>query len=130
MFSESDGFWRDPYGWLTNQLGHLALGVGLAWLVSVGVFLIFGELPYRIAAWALIVLGYLAFELTAQGWRGWDTIEDTIFVGFWGAGGALYLCRETTPMTSLVTFDLIEAAPFIAGLALHLRIGTRDRRPK
>lgn len=76
---------NDPYGWLTNQLGHVVLGY-MAVLFTVFFWRMFSsEYPSQIVAAIGVLLFYIVVvELLAQGWRGVDTLTDIFFVG-WGA---------------------------------------------
>ena len=120
-------FKRDPYGWLTNQTGHVFLGVVLAYLICLGWLVMFGEYPVRAWVWGVILAGYLCFELFGQGWRGWDTAEDTIFVVAYGAGGALFPFHEVTPGSPEVTADMAAALPFFYACLVHLFAGVTHR---
>jgi hypothetical protein len=106
MTLAADNFRHDWYGHLTNQLGHMVLGlavvagwcaIGAAW---------HGEFPAKVVMACTVAAAYLAFEL-AQGGRLADSIEDTVFV-LWGAG----LC--------LIVFDWYQGWVFTGDLSrLH-----------
>lgn len=125
---EPDDFADDWYGWLTNQVSHIGLGIFAVFFLSLACFLFVGEMPYKIAAYTVILLGYLLFEIVGQGWRGWDSMEDTAFVVAYGAGGVLSAFSEVSPGSPMVSFSLIGAAPFFFIAAAHLAAGVMYRR--
>lgn len=133
-----DAFKSDPYGYLTNQIGHIGLGVLLVFLISRGCFELVGEYPIRLHVWLITGAFYLfVVELAVQGWRGWDTVEDTIFVAFYGAGAPLYAFKEVTPgdpalsaeMPALDVFFMAAGAHLFVGVALRIyeRLAARSR---
>lgn len=122
-----DDFRDDWYGYLTNQFSHLWTGVGIAWLTSVAVYLVANEMPLRTSLFALILMGYLIYEFRRQGWQGWDTIEDAMFVVAYGAGGAVAAFEEVTPGEPLLQVHILKPLPFAAAAALHLSIGCAVR---
>lgn len=121
---EPDNFKTDPYGYLTNQLGHIGLGVLLVFLISRGCFELVGEYPIRLHVWLITGAFYLfVAELAVQGWRGWDTIEDTIFTVFYGAGAPLWAFKEVTPGDAALAASLPALDMFFAAAGLHLLVG-------
>lgn len=125
---EPDDFEGDWYGWLTNQVSHTGLGIFAVFFLSLACFLFAGEMPYKVAVYAVILFGYLLFEMVGQGWRGWDSLEDTAFVVAYGAGGVLSSFSEVSPGSPLVSFSVIGAAPFFFIAATHLAAGVIYRR--
>lgn len=125
---EADEFPNDWYGWATNQISHIGLGVFIVFAVCLASFGIFGEMPYKDAVYATVLFGYLAFELGVQGWREWDTVEDTTFVTFYGAGGALAGFSEIAPGDAVLSVNPIGLLPFFAVAVLHLVAGSLFRR--
>lgn len=90
-------FPRDPYGELTNQLGHTMLGIILAIFVVCLWREAAGEMPYRWSVFAVVVLGYLiGIEVLSQGWTPGDSWFDAAMVGF-GAAGLLFPLKEVAP---------------------------------
>lgn len=121
---QASNFRADPYGWLTNQTSHMGLGVIWAMLACAAVLVTFDQFPYRVAVWSMILLLYLGVvELAWQGWRGADTVEDTIFVVGYGAGGLLYTMHETQPGTGNFTGNIWHVLPFVGVAAFHLAVG-------
>lgn len=87
-------FRADPYGALTNQLGHVALGAFLASALSLIYCAAFGEMPFRWPVWAAVTMAYLvAVEWLQQGWSGPDSIIDGAFVSL-GAAAPLAALKE------------------------------------
>lgn len=124
MTIKPDDFKADPYGYLTNQLGHIALGVFFVFIVSRLWFEVFGEYPVRLTLW--LVTGAVYFfivELMLQGWRGLDTLEDTIFVWVYGAGAPLYAFKETIPGDPDLSAQMPALDAFFVAAGAHLLIG-------
>lgn len=82
-------FPSDPAGAATNQSAHMFWGL-IAAIVSCMVWhAIFGEMPFRVATWAVLTLAYaVVIEKWQQSWSGPDSIIDT---GFWSLGAAIPL---------------------------------------
>jgi hypothetical protein len=118
-----DRFPRDWYGWATNQLGHIMIGLALACGLTLVHFWALGEFPYKLHLFALIGAGYLAFELAFQKWQGWDTVEDWIFVCVYGAGGAIGTVTEREVGSLIAALDLTAVAWAFAAAGGHLAAG-------
>jgi hypothetical protein len=113
----------DWYGWATNQLGHVMIGMALACAGTVAYFMVLGEFPFKWHLFAVIGCGYLAFELTFQKWQGWDTLEDWLFVCAYGAGGAITTVTEYEIGSLVADIDLRGVAWAFALAAGHLAVG-------
>ena len=121
---KASSFESDSYGFLTNQIGHtLFVGALGVFLLAVPFWVIVGEYPFRWQLFLAIVVGYVVFEFR-QGFRGWDTIEDTAFVSY-GAGGSLYASLETTAPHFDV--DALKLVPFVTVFLIHLGVGSYVR---
>ena len=120
-------FLDDWYGWLTNQASHILLGIFAAFFISVGSYLAIGELPYRIDVFVVCLLGYVAFELLTQGWQGYDTVEDTVFVVGYGAGAPLAAFHELNVGYVDVSVDLRALLAFFVVSLIHLVFGVAFR---
>jgi hypothetical protein len=119
-----DDFKAQPYAYLTNQLGHIGLGVLLVFLINRGAFELFGEYPVRLAIWAATLAVYLGVvEILIQGWRGFDTVEDTIFTCVYGAGAPLWAFREIAPGSPMVEANLPALDMFFLAAGAHLMVG-------
>jgi hypothetical protein len=132
MTFRPDSFRNDPYGYVTNQIGHAFMvgGVLFVYAVVMGVFWITGEFPPK---WGIIAGGsitYAAYELLAQGWRGGDTVEDWWFVSVYGITGPVVSFTEMTPGSMLAVFDMRAALPFIVLLSVHIAFGAWLRSRK
>lgn len=123
-----DDYAKEPELWLANALSHVGLGVWLA-IASCGMWLYAsGEFPEREAIGVLLVVFYLSYELSRQGWRGFDTVEDALFVAGYGGCGALYCFIEVSPGSDQITaglFDLIFVSTFplvhmVAGASIRI----------
>ena len=123
MLFEPNNFRADPEGWVGNQSGHTLCGFVAAMVVSILWFVFTGEMPVSEHGWAVVALGYLAFELATQGWKGWDTLEDWVFVAVYGNGAAFYTAKESAPGTMLVIVNVAELCVIVAIVSLHFLIG-------
>jgi hypothetical protein len=129
MMFTPDDFRTDPYGHWTNQTSH-ALQVGMLimlWGGAVAYFLGYGEFPDKIYFGISALVVYLAYELLLQGWQGWDTLNDTSFVVGWGVCAPMAVFSEVARGSSMITADVLDMAPYIAGLFAHLSFGTLIR---
>lgn len=127
MLFPPSAFKNDWYGWLTNQVSHIFLGLSLVFVTCFLWLAAFGEFPYRLHSWLSLVTLYIAYECAFQGWRGVDTIEDTLFVTFYGAGGTLYTFHEVTPGSPMFTGNIGHLLPFFYVAAAHLFVGSTAR---
>lgn len=77
---EPDNYKNDPYGYLTNQIGHIYLGFFLTTLYCF-VLQLFMDFPNQnIAVVTVVALYFIVWELLYQEWRGFDSLEDTFYV--------------------------------------------------
>jgi hypothetical protein len=119
-----DAFVSDPYGFVTNQAGHIVLGFGLVVLAVVLGFALAGEPPERWVLWLIVLSGFTSFEL-ALGGEWWDALEDTVFTVGYGAGATLYAFTWYEGFTFLL--DFLAVLPFVIGAAVHLAAGVAWR---
>jgi hypothetical protein len=99
-----DDFKNDAYGYLTNQIGHIFIGFTL---VSFYCFVLdkIAYFPDQIVAICVVVGAYLFWwELMVQGWRGYDTFEDTFFFAI---GSAIYIPVDFYPVIDRVVVSLV-----------------------
>lgn len=127
-FSQDD-FVDDWYGWLTNQISHLSVGVMAALAVSVAWYYIEGEFPFKVVLWPLLLGVYVLGEIV-RGWKSWDSIEDTIFFAGYGAGGALLVFSEITPGQPMLIVSAVDVLPILGLAAAHLAAGVAVRIPE
>ena len=120
---EADAFPRDWYGWITNQASHIALGVFAVFFISVAAFMIDGQFPYRDAVFLWCLAAYVSFEIITQGWHGFDTVEDTVFVVGYGVGAPLAAFQEIQAGQSGVALDVMALLPFFIVATVHLAFG-------
>lgn len=123
---EQDDFADDWYGYLTNQIGHIALGLMMALAVSLIWFVFAGEMPFKRWAWGACFVAYLALELV-RGWHGWDSVEDTVYTAGYGSGGAFLIFSEITPGEPFLGFNIFLAGGIAAIAAVHLAWGVSRR---
>jgi hypothetical protein len=125
--TEPSAFLNDWYGWLTNQGAHIFAGMFVAfWMCVISLF-VMGELPYRVDVFAACLMGYIAFEMFFQGWRGYDTIEDTVFVVGYGAGGPLSALNEIAAGGADASINIIGLIVFFVIAPIHLAFGVAFR---
>lgn len=118
-----DDYKREPELFLANGAGHIGLGVWLAMAVCGLWLLMAGEFPRREGIWVVIAVGYMAWEMVRQGWRGKDTISDWVFVALYGSGGALYCFKEVVRGSDVVTASLFDILIVSIAPITHLIIG-------
>lgn len=121
-----DDFADDWYGYLTNQIGHIALGLMMALVVSLSWFVFAGEMPVKEWAWMACLVVYIGLELVRH-WNGWDSVEDTVFTAGYGSGGAFLMFSEVTPGEPYLGFDIFLAGGLAAIAACHLVWGVSRR---
>jgi hypothetical protein len=124
---EPDAFLNDWYGWLTNQASHIALGVFVTFFICLFAFWIGGEFPFRSDVFLYCLSAYLFFEVFIQGWRWFDTIEDTVFVVGYGVGAPLAALHEVQAGQSAVMVDVVALLPFFVVAGVHLAVGVAYR---
>lgn len=120
MLFSPDSFQDDWYGYLTNQVSHISLGVFLTWVLCFISFLVVGELPYKIEIFSFLAVLYFLYELLFQGWHGLDTIEDWVFFSLYGVLGTVVTFTE---VASVITLNLIAPTIIFPVLILHLFVG-------
>lgn len=104
LFENPKSFKKDPYGYLTNQVGHVYLGFTLVTYYS-WVFDKLDSYPEQKLSVFVVLLAYLLiWELIKQGWQGWDTFEDTFYVFL---GSSLYLLVEMEWVIDMVFTTLL-----------------------
>lgn len=118
-----DDFAGDWYGWLTNQISHIALGVLLSLVVSVAWFFLLGEFPVKQIGWALVTGLYVALEVV-RGWAGRDSFEDTVFACGYGSGGAFLVFTEYRIGQPALTLNVTDVLPILAIACAHLIAGS------
>jgi hypothetical protein len=91
-----DQYYADPVGGAGNQGTHVLMAGCIVVAICVIWAVFYREMPYRWPLWFAVV-GFYAFviEYLRQGWRRWDTINDTYFFGL-GAAGPLVSLYEVT----------------------------------
>ena len=114
LFGTPNNYTGDPYGYTVNQSGHFLLGFCLCTLGAWLCVTVTGVYLNQIVVFSIVSIGYLfAWELTAQGWRGFDTVEDWAFVSL---GAAPWLLIDMAYVIDRVfLFVLILAALLSAG---------------
>jgi hypothetical protein len=119
-----DYFPNDPYGWLTNQCGHVLLGVVLYTIANASLFFIMGEFPDRFLIWSIVIACYLVWEFAIQrGGHFWDSVEDTLFTAGYGAGSLALMFKEIDAGSPYYKASIIDVLPLIALFAFHCVIG-------
>lgn len=121
LFKQPEAFINDPYGYLTNQISHIYLGFLLCTAYVFFVWKATGFHPDQFLCVAVVVAGYaILWEALYQHWRGWDSIEDTLYV-FCGAGSFLFIDYQFVITRVFVWLLIISVA-----LCIGLYARTRD----
>ena len=124
---KSDNFRFDPSGFFFNQSGHAAIGLPAVFLGALAWNWVFGEMPQKEILGGILVFSYLALvELAAQGWRKWDTIEDTAFFSY-GVAMTLAVFTEIGIGSGRVVGRPADALGLFFIFALHLLWGVMRR---
>jgi hypothetical protein len=125
---QPDNFKADPYGYVTNQISHMGAVGCLVFVYGVVlfVFLVAGEFPPK---WAIILGAAVSYSLieALQGWRGWDTIEDWLFVVFYGVTIPVMVFSEVEPGSDQFCGGLMDLMPWVLIMGAHLLIGSAAR---
>ena len=95
--STPEVFRDDWYQWSSNQATHFVIGLSAAAGLSFLLYIVSGEFPIKWQVWSFIAVAYFLWEVEIQGWKGFDTIEDWLFVCIYGAGASLFLFTEIEP---------------------------------
>lgn len=117
-------FRRDWYGWATNQLAHITLGVILAALLSFANFMTIGEFAYKGILFAMVAVLFAAQQGKQWTLKPWDTFEDFVFTVVYGAGTVIIMFDEVEPGSPLIQTNIINIAPICAIVATHLFVGS------
>jgi len=135
IVNKSDDFRKQPYGYLTNQVGHMFLGMQVMIQASALWFIVAGEYPQKaivLAAWALIYL--IGIEGLKQGAgvkltlrRMLDSAEDTVFAVVFGAGIPANYVSEVYPGSPIVSQNLVALAGWSLVAAIWILFGTLSR---
>ena len=113
LFTTPSSFTNDPVNWVYNQIGHGYLGVAVTCLITYALYCTTGTYPNDFNIALAVPLGYLIlWELDVQGWRGWDTFEDTLFVG---AGSGLFVIIDMSEVIGRLTIWIL-----ITGVAIFI----------
>lgn len=126
-----DNFARDPYGELTNQLGHTMLGMLLTTLFLCAWRETQGEMPVRSWTFLAVFLPYvIGVEWVRQKWVAGDSWFDSIMVAL-GSAAALLPFKEVeiTGHRTAISFDhrTMLALMAVWSLFLFLRVLKRTR---
>ena len=119
-----NAFPRDPYGYATNQAGHMVLGLGMCVLAVLASFVLVDEPPRRWELWLITLAGFGAFELALGGAPG-DALEDTVYTIGYGAGASLYTVQWVEGF--IFALDFAALLPFAVAAAIHLAAGAAWR---
>lgn len=120
VFRIPSAFEDDPLNWAYSQIGHGYVGVAVTTILTWLLLYFGGEYPNDWLIAAAVPIGYLIFwELDLQGWRGWDTIEDTLFVS---AGSLLFIVIDMSEVIDrLALWIVLTGAGILIGISRRLR---------
>ena len=120
MLIKPDDFRGRPYAYLTNQAGHFLLGfcavTFYTWLQLVvsGVYV-----EQWVSVFLCVAVYFFFIELTLQGWRCLDTLQDTYF---FACGTAAWLTIDMSQVIhKLVAAELLLAVSLALGVAREIR---------
>ena len=125
---EPNQYLGQPYKWLVNQCSHIVLGFVTILFICVSFHFLNGEYPVRVNVGAYSLVAYLLFEILVQGWRRWDTIEDTVFVVVYGGWGTLIASREISIGDTAVTVNPYALTLVAMAVSVHLFLGYMWRK--
>ena len=118
VFREPSAFKDDPLNWAYSQIGHGYLGCAITTLITWILLHVGGEYPNDWIIAFAVPIAYLVFwEIDVQGWKGWDTIEDTLFVS---AGALLFVVIDMSEV-----IDRLAAWVVITGSAILIGVYRR-----
>lgn len=80
LLKSPDAFYDDPLGCAGNQCAHGWIGLTFVCYLTALVWWVTGNYPNQTIMAAVVTLSYLIF-LGGTNWGGWDSIEDTFFIG-------------------------------------------------
>jgi hypothetical protein len=115
-----DSFPRAPYGYLTNQAGHMLLGFCMAFTAALAGVALVDEPPDRLDLLLILFCAFGAFEVGLFG-EPFDLFEDVAFTIFYGAGATIYGVKWVEGFNFKA--DLLAVAPFFAVAAVHITLG-------
>lgn len=122
-----DDFRKDWYGYLTNQCGHILLGMFLYVMLMWFSVYVSGEFAYRSHVFAVILVGYLIWESVVSTWNGLDSVEDTVFTAVYGAGIPAILFVESVEDGVRFDADIRSVAFMSVFVGVHLAVGVLFR---
>lgn len=122
--SSPSNFRKDWYGWSTNQLAHITLGVILAALLSFANFMTIGEFAYKGVLFAIVAAAFAIQQGKQWKDRPWDTVEDFVFVVVYGAGTVIVMFDEVSAGSPFIQTNILNIAPICAIVSTHLFVGS------
>lgn len=126
--STPSSFKRDWYGWVTNQMAHITVGVMLTAFISAACFLTFGEFIFKVYLWGsiagLVAINEFALQKSKK-W--WDSLEDFVFIVLYGAGTSIIMFDEVEPGSPAMVASITSIAPICIIVATHLIAGALSR---
>lgn len=118
LFKSPSAFVDDPVNWAYSQIGHGYLGCAFTTIITWALLKMTGDYPNDALIAVMVVAAYLIWwELDIQGWKGWDTLEDTLFVG---TGAGLFVIIDMSEV-----IDRLAGWVLITGLALFIGVVRR-----
>jgi len=126
--SKPDDFRHDWYGWVTNQLAHITVGIILTIVFSALNFILLGEFAQKIVLWGMVFVTYAIIEIYWQKKnRTWDTIEDFVFVVGYGAGTPILMFDEARPGSPEMVSEIVDLVPVCVIVTTHIVSGALSR---
>lgn len=119
-FFKPEDFKSKPYPYLTNQLGHIFLGFGITTWYVWALNYTSGVYPSQVMAFFVCVFAYFTvWECITQGWRQFDSIEDT---AYFGMGSSVYLFIHMEWVIDRIALYLVLISiPLLAGTLSRIK---------
>lgn len=133
LFDKPSEFRSDPYGHVTNQLGHSWIGVAIPAWITWCIWFVTGDYPSQTIIAVSCINAYLfGWEIGVQKWRGFDSLEDTAFFALGASihillymGNPVIIGGDVAFFQNWRTLDIICAFSF--GIAVLLLPGVMKR---
>jgi hypothetical protein len=115
LFRKPSAFEGQPVMWAYSQIGHGYLGMAVTTIITWLLLYFGGSYPNDLLiAVAVPIVYFFWWEIDIQGWRGWDTIEDSLFVAI---GSALFIVIDMSEVIDrLAMWVAITGVGIIAGI--------------
>jgi len=112
-FFKSNDFKEDPYGYLTNQSGHILLGL----VIMIIPYLVFEAYLSLVLSTVVVIIFYsFIWELGIQGFKRLDTLEDSFY---FSVGSCFWLLLGTK--ATILLWGVLVVVPLVFGTMTRIR---------